>query len=296
MAFDLIFKGALEITERVQVLDLGFCTEALVAPPAHADVRIAAKRAFFHIAIADVSVLEHLFQRAQIRIGLGRGTQVRFGDDFRERHAAAVVIDIAVAIRVRKALVDILCGVFLEMQPRDADFFRRPIMLEFQPPVRGQRQFVHGNLITLGQVGIKIILSRKARILLDAQIERQRGAQGQLQSALIEHRQGAGQAEADRAGVGVRRIAESRGAGAEDFGRSLQLHVDFEPDDGLVSRGDFRRDSRDCRRGSGHGEFRDYNIPDSAILDRPTTRDRGPVGWRTTGERRCWFLPFFLGP
>src|SRR5690242_5478222 len=89
---------------------------------------------------------------------------------------------------------------------------------------------------------------------------------------LIENRQRTRQTEADRAGIRVRRIAELGGAAAEDFRRGLQLDVDFETDNGLVSRSDFRDDSGDFGRGSGHGEFRDYNILDGEIPEPQTTR------------------------
>ena len=64
----------------------------------------------------------------------------------------------------------------------------------------------------------------------------------------VEHRQRAGQPEAHRADVGVRRIAEVGGAAAEDLGLGQQLDVDFESDDRLVLRA--RRNRR--FRSGGH--------------------------------------------
>lgn len=54
---------------------------------------------------------------------------------------------------------------------------------------------------------------------------------------LIENRQGTGQAEADRAIVGVRRIAKRGAASAEHFGGRFDLGVDFEADGDEVGHG-----------------------------------------------------------
>ncbi len=72
----------------------------------------------------------------------------------------------------------------------------------------------------------------------------ERSANAQFHGAAIQHRKRPGQAEAYRTRVGVRRIAEARRARAEGLGRGLQLHVDFEPDDRLVTRQDLGRDTR----------------------------------------------------
>ena len=51
----------------------------------------------------------------------------------------------------------------------------------------------------------------------------------------VDHRQRAGQAEADRAGVRVRRVAEATARSAQNiFVRVDELDVDLQPDDGLV--------------------------------------------------------------
>ena len=52
----------------------------------------------------------------------------------------------------------------------------------------------------------------------------------------LSDRQRARQPEADRAGVGVRRVAERQLAAAEHLRPRLQLDVDLQPDDRLVAR------------------------------------------------------------
>ena len=295
LALDFVFERALQIAEGVQILDFGLGAEVLGAAPAHADVGVAAQRALFHIAIADFGVLEHLLQRVQIGISFGRRAQVGLGDDFRQRHAAAVVVDIAVAIGIGKAFVHVFGGVFFQMQPGDADSFGARRRARFRASRRGQRQFVHGNLIALGQIGIEIVFARKARMLLDLQIERQRSAQRQLQGAAVEHRQRARQAEAHRASVGVRRIAEARGAAAKDLGRGLQLRVDFEPDHGLVSRGNLARDAASLWESLEPWRFRDYSIRIPGDFAR---RDpwRGQGGTCLRGARQAPLSPVCYSP
>src|SRR5204862_55797 len=53
----------------------------------------------------------------------------------------------------------------------------------------------------------------------------------------VQHRKRAGEAQAHRADVGVRRRAERGGAPAERFGARQELGVDLQTDDGLVRRG-----------------------------------------------------------
>ena len=68
----------------------------------------------------------------------------------------------------------------------------------------------------------------------------------------VEHRQRAGQAQADRADVGVGRRAEAGGAAAENLGGGGELDVHFEADHRLIARDEFRRS--EVENGRGHGE------------------------------------------
>ena len=133
LAFDFVFERLLQVAEGVQILDFGLGAELLGAAPAHADVGIAAQRAFFHVAVAHFGVLEHLLERVQIGVGLGGRAQIGFGDDFGEGRAAAVVVDVAAAVGIRETLVQVLRGVLFEMQTGDADSLARAVVLDFEP-------------------------------------------------------------------------------------------------------------------------------------------------------------------
>ena len=60
-----------------------------------------------------------------------------------------------------------------------------------------------------------------------------------IRRLLMEGMQRAGQAKADGADVGVRLRAELVGAAAEGLGGGKQLHMDFQPDHGLIFGEDF---------------------------------------------------------
>src|ERR1041385_2358015 len=74
---------------------------------------------------------------------------------------------------------------------------------------------------------------------MDGAAEPQGGADRELQRQLVRDREGAREAEADRADIGVGRGAERRRAAAKHLGHRAQLHVRLEPDDGLPGAGHY---------------------------------------------------------
>ena len=101
-----------------------------------------------------------------------------------------------------------------------------------------------GDLVALGKVGIEIVFAGEARTLVHGAIQGDRGAHGHFDRAFVQDGKRAGETEAHRTDVRVWRIAETRRAAAEDFGFGEKLYVDFEADDRLVFRQDFRRHGR----------------------------------------------------
>ncbi len=99
-------------------------------------------------------------------------------------------------------------------------------------------------LVALGQVRVEVVLAGEDADRLDGAAQRQPGPHRQLHHLLVERRQHAGHAQADRADVAVGLAAELGGAAAEDLGPGEELGVDLEPEHHLpAGRG---------RRG-GHG-------------------------------------------
>ena len=103
-----------------------------------------------------------------------------------------------------------------------------------------KRLIVLRDLIALGQVGIKIILAREDRSLVDVQSQRQRCARAEFDRAPIQHRQRARQTETHGTRVRVGRVAKMRRAAAKDFRRGVQLRMDLEADDGFPGVHSFR--------------------------------------------------------
>src|SRR5580704_7853612 len=140
------------------------------------------------------------------------------------------------------------------MQARDADAFFRAVEVDFDPAAGRQWQLVLRYLITLGKVWVKIIFAGEAGMLVHRAVQRQRGTGSHFDYPLVQHRQGAGKAETDGTSVGVGRVAEARGATAENFGVGQQLDVDFQADDRLVFREQVGRDAGRVWSRFRHGE------------------------------------------
>jgi hypothetical protein len=74
----------------------------------------------------------------------------------------------------------------------------------------GHRLVVLGNLVALRQIGVEVVLARNRGARTGSST--QRALDRQFHRLAAEHRQRAGQTEADRAHVGVGRRAETGGA------------------------------------------------------------------------------------
>src|SRR6202034_689626 len=195
---------------------------------------------------------ENLFQHREVRVGLSRSPQIRLGNDFDQRDAATVEIDVAPLVRIRKSLVEAFARVVLHMQALDADALSCAADFDFERALGGEGQLVHRDWIPLGQIGIKIVFAGETRARLDHAANRERRAQRQLQRAFIEHWQRTRQTQADRASIGIRLRAELCRAAAESLRDRLELRVDLEANDGFVARRHFRRYARRLLCGSTH--------------------------------------------
>lgn len=96
--------------------------------------------------------------------------------------------------------------------------------------VRAKGQVVLRDLVALGKVGIKIVLSVKLCEARDVAIEREASHRSQLHIALAYARHGSWKAQANRANAGVGHSAVTVFASAKGFGFSQKLRVDFAAD------------------------------------------------------------------
>ena len=130
--------------------------------------------------------------------------------------------------------MDALARIVFHMDASDSDALGRSVHRNVDPAVLGQRLLVLGDLVALGQIGIKVILAGKAGNRADATVERQRGLNRQFDGSRVQHRQGARQTQADRTNIAVWFRAETGGAAAKNLRRGGQLHVYFEADHRFV--------------------------------------------------------------
>src|SRR5882762_3582037 len=121
-------------------------------------------------------------------------------------------------------------------------------------------------------------------MLVNGAIQRERGAHGHFDGALVQHGESSGQAEADGADVGVRGITEARGAAAEDFGAREKLDVDFEADDGLVSRQDFGAEGGKHTFSEGEAAEEKSGVDDVSCEGVPEERNGGDVAGKEAGS------------
>ena len=90
------------------------------------------------------------------------------------------------------------------------------------------------DLVALGQVGVKILFAVPLGERGNLAVDRDRRLERQLVRLAIHHRQTAGHADADGAGLGVRLGPKLRTTATEQLAVGGKLDVDFEADDGGV--------------------------------------------------------------
>ncbi len=60
LPLNFVFQRVLQVAERIQIFHFRLGAEFFRAAPPHADVGVAAQRAFFHVAVAHFGVEHHL--------------------------------------------------------------------------------------------------------------------------------------------------------------------------------------------------------------------------------------------
>ena len=130
------------------------------------------------------------------------------------------------------AHVERLAGVLFHVGAFDRHLVAGPVDLELDAPVVGDRLVVLADLVVLRHVRVEVLLAGEAAPLGDLAAQGQADADGRLDGLAVDDRQGAGQAEADRADVGVGLAAELGGAAAPHLrgGAEFDVHLQAEDD------------------------------------------------------------------
>src|SRR6185312_9880791 len=125
-----------------------------------------------------------------------------------------------------------LAGVLFEVGPGHAD----PLPTGgLEPTADVDRFVVLADLIVLRLIGIEVVLPGKAR-RADVAVQCRPDTHRQRHGLGVEHGERPGQAEADRADIGVGLVAEGVAASAEELGGRRQLAMDLETDHHLPGR------------------------------------------------------------
>ncbi len=172
---DFVIQRHFQKAERVEVLDLRLCAQFFRALEPHRDVGVAAQLAFFHVAGRDFDELHDLLQLGQKRVRFVGAAHVGLSYDLGQWGSAAIQIDIGVAVGIAEAFVNAFAGIVFHVNPRDSDALRRAVDGDIHAAMLGNGLVVLGDLIPLGQVGIKIILACKTRERANGAIERSTG-------------------------------------------------------------------------------------------------------------------------
>ncbi len=225
----LEIDGLLQEAKRVQVLHLAACAQACTRA-AHRHVGIAAETALLHVAVAHVQPHHQRVQRLGVFDRLRAAAHVGFGDDLEQRRAGAVQVDAGGAGVV---LVQRLAGVFFEVRAGQLHPVRLAGDEKIEVPALHHRNLVLADLVALGQVGVEVVLAREDRQRRHLGLHREAEADGALDRAAVEHRQGARQCQIDRRRLRVRCGTELRRRAAEYLAARRQLGVRFQPDDDL---------------------------------------------------------------
>ena len=235
LAFDLVLEGGADVAEAINVFYFGLGAELFGAFEHDADIGVAAEGAFFHVAVGDAGVEEDFLEAGEVFEGFIRGAEVGFGDDFNERGAAAVEVNVGAGGGIGEAVVEALAGVFFEMEAGDADGLGVAGSVgDGDASELGQGLVELRDLVALGGVGVEVVLTREDRGFVDSAADGGGGENGLLDGVSVQDGEGAGKAKADGAGVGIGIAAVLVFAAAEVFGGGQELDMNLEANDGLV--------------------------------------------------------------
>jgi hypothetical protein len=130
--------------------------------------------------------------------------------------------------------VEEFAGVFFHVNTDEPDPSLLAVHLDLHVPVRGQGEFILGNLVTLGKVRVKVIFPGELAVGGNLAVRGQRGAHRKFNDLLIEDRKTSGEPGANRAGVSIGLGSEESGTTAEDLTSGQKLGVNFQADDRFI--------------------------------------------------------------
>ncbi len=153
---------------------------------------------------------------------------VRLGDDFQQRRAGTVQVD---AGGPWEFFVQALAGIFFQVRAGHANTLDGAVFQrDVQVALADDRQLHLADLVALGQVRVEVVLAREHVVLADLGVNRQAEHHRHAHRFLVQHRQYAGHAQVDQAGLGVGLCAERGGATGENLRLGGELGMNLQPD------------------------------------------------------------------
>ncbi len=235
LARQFITNGALQRAETVQVLDFDAGAEFQDAQGSDGNIWLDAQQAFFQIAGVHAEITQNAAQCVGAVAYRLHGMQFRLGDDFEQGDSGTIQVHQRITLPTLDDVRE-FAGVFFHMYSPDAHALLPFGCFHHHPAVGGQRLLVLRDLISLGEVRVKVAFARKDTGVVDFAIERQGHAQGIVHRGAVNHRQHAGHPCADRADghVGLLMGGIHHRAVAKHLGPRFQHGMDFKPDDRLI--------------------------------------------------------------
>src|SRR5207249_10259450 len=128
----------------VHVYDYDLSAEYHHANMPNANVHVTTHHALLHIAIAHGAVNQNVLEGVEVFVSHFRADDVRFGNNFHQRHAGAVEIHPAVPLDMK-----ILSDVFLQVRASDSHASEAAVELDIDVATDSGRLVVLGDLIIL---------------------------------------------------------------------------------------------------------------------------------------------------
>ena len=171
LSLDLEPERLPQTGEGVEILDLRLPPRSAGAGRTDRHVRIHAQASLFHVAVAHVEVFEHPLELLQELPRFGRAAQMGLRHDLDQRKPGAVQLD---GGPPAEAVVKGPARILLQVKALDPDGASILPIGRVEATPAGQRTFELGDLVSLGEVGVEVVLPREDAPFVNRAPEAQR--------------------------------------------------------------------------------------------------------------------------
>ena len=177
LTFSFALNGMCNGLKRVQVLHLCSGSKCVTSSHSHRKVDVRTHGALLKLTVGNSQILHGAAKLLQISDDLICTSHIRLRNNLDQRHAASVVIYQGAVLPL---IMDQLTGILLHMHLVNPHFFLTSLCLNFHKTVMADWQIQLGNLVILGVIRVKIVLTVKFAILINAAISSKSCTQGKF--------------------------------------------------------------------------------------------------------------------